>query len=178
MYFPTLSKRIMLISLCFITLGLTSCSTSAISEAKSSVEKKPSDMVREYAARAGAGKFDKLTELIAPDVGKNAEKSADESRSTATGSDGSTFKMVPDKTAEREAYNVWLLRDFPKSIKEQKLVVKEIKQESVEGDQARVHVLFGNDQKTDVLGWVFVMTRIEGNWLIRDITTPGDPPVN
>jgi hypothetical protein len=165
----------MLISLCFITLGLASCSTSAQSDAPTSVAKNPSDLVRDYAAKAGAGEFDKLTALLAPKLGKEVVKSEDASKpSIATGTDGATFTMVPDEAAAQEGYKTWILRDLPKSIKEQKLVVKEIMQESVEGDQARVHVLFGNDQKTNVLGWIFVMTRIDGKWLIRDITTPGD----
>jgi hypothetical protein len=177
MYFPTHLKRMMLISLCFVTLGLASCSTRAQTDATTSMEKKPSDIVREYAAKAGAGQFDKLAALTAPKLGKKGAKPEEGSKpSTATGSNGATFTMVPDEAAAQEGYKTWILRDFPTSITEQKLVIKVIKHESVEGDHARVHVLFGNDQKTDVLGWVFVMTRIEGNWLIKDITTPGDTP--
>jgi len=175
MYFPTHSRRMFLISLCFITWGLTSCSTSAQSEAVGKVENAPSDVVRDYVNKAGSGKFDELAGLISPNPGGNTAKPKEESRpSTAVGNGGSKFTIAPDPTAVKDAYMSWLQRDFPKSIMEQKLIIKEIKNDSVEGDQARVHVLFRNDQKTDLLGWVFVMTKIDGKWLIKDITTPGD----
>ena len=159
-----------------LVLGFLTCSNS--DPQTSSPSENPADVVRQYVSLAYAGEYDKLgsVTLAGPEKPKTAQNTGAEIKNAGVNLKSSRgLTVVPDTRPYEEARYEWITGDFPKSIHDGKLSIKSVKNESANDTEARVEIIFGNETTTNLLGWVFLLHKVNDNWKIYHVTTAGEP---
>src|SRR5688572_19257775 len=139
----------------------------------------PSDVVRRYVSVAHAGEFDKVQPLVNSShtrkpTNRMSTNTITETKKVESNSEITLgVTVVPDEEVLANATSEWVI-DFAKSIHDEKLSIKSIRSESVKDTEGRVEIVLGNNRKIHTLGWVFLLRKVDGQWRIYNITTPGE----
>jgi hypothetical protein len=125
----------------------------------------PSDVVRKYVSITMSGKLDGLSFLTTelPSQGDHTNQvNSTQERSI----------VMPDERVGNQAILDWVREDFPRSINENRFVLKSISNEVVKNDRASVQISLTIQPNSGPVDWVFLLRKVNGKWKIYDITTP------
>jgi hypothetical protein len=155
--------------------GLFTCSDSNVRSLPAS--ETPSQVVREYVSLARQGEFQKLEALTGIRSANREKKgkgtAAENTNRRSNTKSGNGITIVPDDKVFAGATGEWV-NDFARSIHDGGLFIESIRNESVKGTEGRVEIVLRNDKTINVLGWVFLLEKVDDKWKIYNITTPGD----
>jgi hypothetical protein len=139
-------------------------------EAKSTDEKVLT-VVQEYLRLSQEGKFEAISELTIP-APKEAMKITTKSEASAKDKRPPPGAVVITQLGNRN--NLSGVRDdFPRWVFDTKSRAVKFDKITVEDSFAKVSVNLGNDEKSSLLPWVFLLSKEkDSNWKIYDIKTP------
>jgi hypothetical protein len=139
------------------------------------------EVVRQYVSFARSGEFAKLGSVtVSPPSESTKSTSAPANNGVAANRAGpilttnNDLLVVPDDQVDANARLEWVTGDFARSIHDGKLAVNTVKSESASDTHARVEIILGNGTTTNLLGWIFLLRKVDDNWKIYDITTAGE----